>query len=147
MELFIRLDEDFAADPKIRRLSRALGRVAVLDYIELLPIFRRFPETGFQIPYSELRDIAEHDLFTDPKSLRKTVKECVAIGLYEEDGKTFWSPRRKADLLSQADLRAKQQEAARRTNEKRKEKATTVGHDAVPDGIAFTVPNGGLLRR
>ena len=150
MELFIKLDENFSSDPKIRKLRRILGREAILDYIELLPIFRRFPETGFQIPFDELADIAEHDIFTDPKSLKRTVKECIAIGLFETDENTFWSNRRKKDLIMQADLRSKQQESARRTNEKRRQNNTAgknknvsslVQHNGISHGTSNGIPN------
>ena len=119
MEWFIKLDEDFSSDPKIRKLRRSLGREAVLDYIELLPIFRRFPDRGYQIPFDELSDIAECDLFTTEERLMQTVQTCIELGLFETDGETFWSRRRKADLMNQAELKEKQRLAALETNKKR----------------------------
>ena len=119
MEWFIKLDEDFSSDPKIRKLRRSLGREAVLDYIEMLPIFRRFPDRGYQIPFDELSDIAECDLFTTEERLMQTVQTCIELGLFETDGETFWSRRRKQDLVEQEEVKRKQREGGKRGVEKR----------------------------
>lgn len=114
MKTFIKLDEDFGQDSKIRRLRRELGRIAVLDYIELLPIFRRYPNLDYQIPFSELDDIAIYDLYTTPDELKAMVTKAIEIGLYRSDKLTFWSDKRKNSLKEMNRISEQRKESGRK---------------------------------
>ena len=111
---FIKLDEDFSSDPKIRKLRRMAGRIAVLDYIELLPVFSRYD--GYCIPFDDLADIAECDLFIKERDLRKSVDACIETGLFTTDGESFWSKRRCRDLGEKQRVAAERSKAGANGN-------------------------------
>ena len=133
---FIKLDEDFSSDPKIRKLRRMAGRIAVLDYIELLPVFNRYD--GFCIPFDDLADIAECDLFVKEKDLRKSVDACIETGLFVSDGESFWSARRKSDLQMRVRMQKARSDAGKAGMKSRWDKGKGVSGVIQDDSKAIT---------
>nr|DAT34193.1 MAG TPA: protein of unknown function (DUF4373) [Caudoviricetes sp.] len=119
MELFLKLDERLLRDDKIRDLIRSDGYEGLGIYLSLLTLFRNYKDHAYQIPLDKIPEIASWDLHIDPDRLMALIERCAEIGLFRKSEETFWSPRRKSDLLKAEELRKKQSEGGLRAMEKR----------------------------
>lgn len=117
---FVRLDGDWMEDEKIRQLRRKDGYEGVGVYLALLTLMIRYKDTAYQIPYTQLDIIAEEDIHIPSERLYEIVNDCIDISLFKfgADLKTFYSARRKNELMAAEKTREKQVKAAFETNKK-----------------------------
>ena len=103
--------------------SRALrkGDAAVGVYLALLTLLIRYKDTAYQIPYSQLDIIAEEDIHIPSERLYEIVNDCIDISLFKfgTDLKTFYSARRKNELMAAEKTREKQSEGGKKAMQKR----------------------------
>lgn len=107
-------------DEKVRQLRRKDGYEGVGVYLALLTLMIRYKDTAYQIPYSQLDIIAEEDIHIPSERLYEIVNDCIDISLFKfgADLKTFYSARRKNELMAAEKTREKQVKAAFETNKK-----------------------------
>lgn len=118
---FVRLDGDWMEDEKIRQLRRKDGYEGVGVYLALLTLMIRYRDTAYQIPYNQIEIIAEEDIHIPAERLTEIVNDCVEISLFRfgTDLKTFYSVRRKNELMAAEKTREKQSEGGKKAMQKR----------------------------
>lgn len=118
---FVRLDGDWMEDEKIRQLRRKDGYEGVGVYLALLTLMIRYRDTAYQIPYNQIEIIAEEDIHIPAERLTEIVNDCVEISLFRfgADLKTFYSARRKNELMAAEKTREKQSEGGKKAMQKR----------------------------
>lgn len=118
---FVRLDGDWMEDEKIRQLRRKDGYEGVGVYLALLTLMIRYKDTAYQIPYTQLDIIAEEDIHIPSERLYEIVNDCIDISLFKfgTDLKTFYSARRKNELMAAEKTREKQSEGGKKAMQKR----------------------------
>lgn len=118
-EPYTRLDDRLLRDDKIRALRRATGYEGIGIYLSLLTLISNYRERAYQIPFASLEDIAECDMQISLDKLREVVDVCINLELFKSNETTFWSERKKNDLLKAEEAIAKMSEAGRRGINKR----------------------------
>ena len=113
MELFLKLDERLLRDDKIRDLIKRDGYEGLGIYLALLTLVRNYSDHAYQIPLSKVSDIASWDLHLPEEKLQEVLESCLEIGLLKNNENSFWSPRRKRDLLKAEEDRKKRSETNR----------------------------------
>ena len=113
MELFLKLDERLLRDDKIRDLIRSDGYEGLGIYLSLLTLFRNYKDHAYQIPLGKIPEIASWDLHIDPDRLMSLIERCAEIGLFRKNEDSFWSPRRKSDLLDAEERKRRRSETNR----------------------------------
>ena len=113
---YIMIDESILRDVKIEDLIISLGYEAFGFYIALLTLVRGYDSTGYRIPYERLNLIERRHLnLSDEEMVRfsEFLEKAIDLELLREseDGKFFWSERRRIDLLKQEEARKKMSEA------------------------------------
>lgn len=115
---YLIVQEDILRDDKIRDLIEARGYEGLGIYISLLTLMRNYSDTGYMVPWNEVRKIARWDLLIGEEELKGFIQSCIKCDLFKQDDSFFWSERRKNALEKQDELSEKQREGAMRTNEK-----------------------------
>lgn len=121
---FVKLDEDILQDPEIQDLIEENGFEGLGVYLSILTLFRAYEGTSYMIPFKDLKRLAKKTFDMTEKRLGGIIYDCIRIGILESltkpDGQTyFYSPRRKAELHTQIEVKQKQRNAAEATNRKR----------------------------
>lgn len=113
-------DRDARTDPKIIRVRRKYGMEGYGIYFAMLEMM--YSDSGNQLPYSdEMFETIAFDLRTDV-DIKAFVDHCIEYGLFDSDGKTYWSDSMRR-RLSEADTKAAaKSEAARKGAQARWEK-------------------------
>ena len=114
MELFLKLDERLLRDDKIRDLIKRDGYEGLGIYLALLTLVRNYSDHAYQIPLSKVSDIASWDLHIPEEKLQEVLESCLEIGLLKNNENSFWSPRRKKDLLRAEEVSQKRAEAGKK---------------------------------
>lgn len=113
-------DRDARTDPKIIRIRRKYGMEGYGIYFAMLEMM--YSDSGNQLPYTEeMFETISFDLRTSV-DIKAFVDNCIEYGLFESDGKTYWSESMRR-RLNEADVRAAaKSEAARKGAQARWEK-------------------------
>lgn len=116
---FIKLDEDFLVDRKISALRRKAGYEGVGLYLSILSLIRRYKESSYQIPLSDIPVICQESLFISEERFMEMLDLMVETGLLRMSDKCFWSDRRRNDLLCQERVRKAQSEGGKSAMQRR----------------------------
>lgn len=124
---FMKLDEDFLLNDKVKKLRRAHGMEGVGIYLSLLTLVSRYTTTNYEIPVDELENIATEELFISTEVLENVIQTCLNVGLfvYGENEKTIYSIRRKEDLMALSELIDSRRRGGIKSGETRRQQAVT----------------------
>lgn len=116
---YLIVQEDILCDDKIRDLIELRGYEGLGIYISVLTLMRNYSDTGYKVPWDEVRKIARWDLLIKEEELYSFIQSFIDCKLFKSDSQFFWSDRRRNCLKAQDDLKKEQSERARKLNEKR----------------------------
>lgn len=118
---YLIVQEDILRDDKIRDLIEMRGYEGLGIYIAVLTLMRNYSDTGYKVPWDEVRKIARWDLLISEDDLKSFIDSFIECNLFKADDRFFWSERRKNCLEAQDEIRKKQVDGGKKGASKRYE--------------------------
>lgn len=119
---YLIVQEDILRDAKIRDLIESMGYEGFGIYISILTLMRNYSDTGYKVPWIEVRKISRWDLLMPEEELKRFIDSCIECNLFKADDRYFWSERRRNALLEQQESLKETSERNKKNIQKRWEK-------------------------
>lgn len=111
---YLIVQEDILRDDKIRDLIESRGYEGLGMYIAILTLMRNYSDTGYKVPWEEVRKISKWDLLIPEQELQGFIDSFIDCDLFKSNDQFFWSERRINDLKKQDETKQKKSEGGKK---------------------------------